>query len=324
MVTRREWLGLTAAAGAALTLDPRVLRALQQQPVLTRAIPSSGEQVPLVGLGSSATFSRVARSEDVSALKEVMSAMIEHGGTVFDTAPSYGASEEVAGTIAKELGITDRVFWATKLNVVRRGGDGTADPAAAREQLHASFQKLQKDPIDLIQVHNLADVPTQLGILKELKAEGHVRYIGVTTTSDGRHADIVEVMRNEPIDFVGIDYAIDDRGVEEDVLPAAIENKVGVLVYVPFGRTRLWQRIGDRPVPEWAAEFDANSWAQFFIKFVAAHPAVTCVTPATSQARHMIDNMGAARGKLPDEEQRQRMIEVVDALPPAPGRGRGG
>ena len=322
MVTRREWLGLTIGTGAALTLDPRLLRALQQQSLLMRAIPSSGETVPLVGLGSSATFSRVARSEDVSALREVLRTMVEQGGTVFDTAPSYGASEQVAGTIAADLGITDKVFWATKVNVAR---GGAADPAGARAQIDTSFERLRKRPIDLIQVHNLGDIPTQLGILKELKQQGRIRYIGVTTTSERQYPELEQVMRNEPLDFIGVDYAIDNREVEQTVLPLALERKIGVLVYVPFGRTRLFQRVGERPVPDFAHEIDAHTWAQFFIKYVAAHPAVTCVTPATSQARHMTDNLGGGRGRLPDEAMRKRMVELVDALPPAPaGRGRGG
>jgi len=278
--------------------------------------------LPSIGLGSSATFSRVARSEDVAALKEVLSAMVEGGSTVFDTAPGYGASEQVAGDIAAELGISDDIFWATKVNVVPRG-ESTADPDAAREQIHSSFQKFHQPTIDLIQVHNLADVPTQLGILKELKSEGHVRYIGVTTTSRSRYEDLARVMRDEPIDFVGIGYAVDNRDVEESILPLAAERRIGVLVYQPFGRTRLWQRVGDRELPEWASEFDATTWAQFFIKYVLSHPAVTVVTPATSQARHMIDNIGGGMGRLPDQSKRERMVELVDALPPAPPRRRG-
>jgi len=316
MTTRRDCLKFSLAAAMAATLPPGRLFANDAAPLLTRAIPSSGEQVPLVGLGSSATFSQVARSEDVSALREVLKALLDGGGTVFDTAPAYGASEEVAGELARELGLTDRVFWATKVNVVPRGED-KADPAAAREQIETSFRRIGKDKVDLVQVHNLADIPTQLGILKELKAEGRVRYIGVTSTSKPAYPQLIEAMENEPLDFIGVDYAIDNRDVEDTILPLAQERKIGVLVYLPFGRTRLWSRIGDRPLPEWAAEFDAHSWAQFLLKFVAAHPAVTCITPATSKARNMLDNLGAARGRLPDAAQRQRMIELVDGLPPA-------
>ncbi|HSK20700.1 MAG TPA: aldo/keto reductase [Longimicrobiales bacterium] len=325
MYTRREWLGLTLGAGAALALAPGCRAAPSpasaagssaMRKLITRAVPSTGEQLPIVGLGSSATFSRVARTEDHDALREVLRTMVDAGATVFDTAPGYGASEEVAGAIAAELGITDRIFWATKVNVAGRD-DGRADPAAARAQLEASFQKLRTPVIDLIQVHNLGDVPTQLGILKELKQQERVRYIGVTTTSEGRYPDLMEIMRNEPLDFIGIDYAVDNREVEEQVLPLAAERKIGVLVYAPFGRTRLWARVADRELPAWAAEFDATSWAQFFIKYAASHPAVTVVTPATSQARHMTDNLGGGMGRLPDEAMRRRMAEFVDALPPA-------
>ena len=314
MLTRREWLNLTLGTGAALAFDRAILSA--QQPMIMRAIPSSGERVPIVGLGSSATFSQVARSEDVSALREVLKAFTDHGGTVFDTAPSYGASEEVSGRLAAELGITEKIFWATKVNVAGRGG-GSADPAAAKAQIDASFTKLKKGKIDLIQVHNLGDVPTQLGLLKDLKKEGRVRYIGVTTTNEGQYEALQTIMRNEPLDFIGIDYAIDNREVEQTILPLAQERKIGVLVYVPFGRTRLFKRVGDRPVPDWAKAFGANTWAQFFIKYVAAHPAVTVVTPATSRPTNMIDNLGGGRGELPDEATRKKMVELVEGLPAA-------
>ena len=317
MATRRDCLKLSLAAGLLGTLPHARLFAAMQQPPLTRAIPASGEQVPLVGLGSSATFSQVARGEDVSALREVLRALVDGGGSVFDTAPAYGASEEVAGNIARELGITDRVFWATKLNVAARGEGTKADPEAAREQVETSFRRIGKERIDLVQVHNLADVPTQLGVLEKFKAVGRVRYIGVTSTSKPAYPRLVEAMRNEPIDFIGVDYALDNRDVEETILPLAQERRIGVLVYMPFGRTRLWKRIGDRPLPDWAAEFDAHTWAQFMLKFVAAHPAVTCVTPATSRAANMLDNLGAARGRLPDAAQRARMVELVESLPAA-------
>lgn len=314
MITRREYLKLSLAAGAAMALPPYLSWA-ESGPagLITRAIPSSGERVPVVGLGSSATFAQVARSEDVSALREVMTAMLEHGGTIFDTAPGYGASEQVAGDIARELGITDRVFWATKVNVAGRDG-GRADPAAARAQLEASFQRLGTEVIDLIQVHNLGDVPTQLGLLKALKEAGRVRYIGVTTTFPAQYAELEEIMRREPLDFVGIDYAIDNRVMEATILPLAKDRGIGVLVYAPFGRTRLWDRVRGHEVPAWAEEFDARSWGQFFLKFVIAHESVTAATPATSRARHMIDNMGGARGRLPDAEMLKRMVSHIEGL----------
>ena len=316
MISRRDWLKTSAAAGAVLAVAPRHLLALSRQEVMTRLIPGTSERIPVVGLGSSATFSSVARSEDFSALREVLSTMVQNGGAVFDTAPGYGASEEVAGTIAQELGITDRIFWATKLNVVGRGG-GDADPAAARQQLERSFERARKATLDLVQVHNMGDPPTQLGLLQEYKAAGRIRYIGITTTDERRYGDIMQVMRDYPLDFIGIDYAVDNRTAAEEVLPLAQELGIGVLVYAPFGRTRLWARVGDRPVPDWAAEFDARSWAQFFIKFALAHPAVTAVTPATSQARHMLDNLGGGSGRLPTADHVRRMAELVDALPNA-------
>jgi aryl-alcohol dehydrogenase-like predicted oxidoreductase len=328
MLTRREWLGVTMGAGAALAINPRFVQAMGSRELIMRAIPSSGERLPVVGLGSSATFSQVARSEDLTALRDVLRTLVEKGGRVFDTAPSYGASEQVAGDIVRELGIGNEIFWATKVNVAR---GGSADAAAARQQIETSFQRLVSPagdtarvaaprPVDLIQVHNLGDVPVQLGILKELKEQGRIRYTGVTTTSPNQYEQLQAIMRNEPLDFIGIDYAIDNRDVEETILPLAQERNIGVLVYLPFGRTRLWNRVAGRDVPDWAEEFDAHTWAQFFIKFVAAHPAVTVVTPATSRATNMADNMGAATGRLPDEAQRRRMIELVDSLPAATPR----
>ena len=315
MLTRRNWLTLTFGAGAAMAIDRLTL--LAQQPLLTRPIPSTGERLPLVGLGSSATFAQVARAADVTALAEVFKTLVSQGGTVFDTAPGYGASEEVSGRIASELGLTDKIFWATKVNVAR---GGAADPAAARAQIEQSFVRIKKSKIDLIQVHNLGDVPTQLGILKELKQQGRVRYVGVTTTFDQQYTELIDIMKREPLDFIGVDYAIDAREVEAIILPLAQERKIAVLAYQPFGRTRLWNRVGDRPVPDYAKEFDATTWAQFFIKFVASHPAITVVTPATSQAKNMADNLGAAKGRLPDEAMRKRMIATIDALPAAASR----
>ena len=314
MLSRREWLSLTLATGAAAAFDRAWLSA--QQPLIMRAVPATGERLPIVGLGSSATFSQVARKEDVTAIGDVLKALVSGGGTVFDTAPGYGASEEVAGRVAANLSYTDKIFWATKINVAGFGG-GSADPKAARAQLETSFTRLKKPKIDLIQVHNLADIPTQLGILKEAKQQGRIRYIGVTTTFDQQYSEIVDIMKREPLDFIGVDYAIDARQIEDTILPVAQERKVAVMVYQPFGRTRLWNRVAGQPVPDYATEFDATTWAQFFIKFVASHPAVTVVTPATSQARNMTDNLGGGRGRLPDAAMRKRMIATIDALPAA-------
>ena len=318
MKTRREWLSMSLGAAGALTLAPQLARA--QSPsasstIITRAIPSTGEKLPIIGLGSSATFAQVARNEDHDALKAVMSKMVELGGTVFDTAPSYGASEEVAGKIAQDLGIVKKLFWATKLNVAARGG--AADATAARNQLENSFKRIGKPVIDLIQVHNMGDVRVQLPILREAKQQGRVRYIGVTTTFENQYAEMIQTMRTEKLDFIGTNYAIDDRFAEETILPLARDRGIAVLVYAPFGRTRLWKRVEGKQVPDWAREFDATPWAQFFLKYVASHPAVTCITPATSRIANVIDNMGGGLGRLPDPDMRKRMIELVNSLPGA-------
>jgi aryl-alcohol dehydrogenase-like predicted oxidoreductase len=317
MTTRREWLKATLGAGAMAAVCARDSFAGESaaSSLITRAIPSTGERLPIVGLGSSATFAQVARNEDVTALRAVLARMVELGGRVFDTAPQYGASEEVAGRIAQELGIGTQLFWATKLNVARRGA--TADPAEARRQVETSFRRIGKPVIDLIQVHNMGDVRTQLPILREYKEKARVRYIGVTTTIESQYAELVQTMRSERIDFIGTDYAIDNREAEETILPLARERGIAVLVYAPFGRTRLFRRVAGRNLPQWARELDATSWAQFFLKYVASHPAVTAITPATSQSSNMADNMGAATGRLPDEAMRKRMIELIESLPSA-------
>ena len=314
MMDRRQWMAMALGAGAALGFGTRFALGAARAPLIARPIPSSGERIPVIGLGSSATFRSVAESEDVTGLSAVLAGLVEGGGTVFDTAPSYGASEEVAGQLAREHGLTKKIFWATKVNVAPRGG-GSADPKSARAQIEQSFRRFGVEAIDLIQVHNLGDVPVQLGILKELKAAKRVRYIGVTSTNKDQYGELERVMREQPLDFIGVDYAVDNRSVEETILPLAAERRIAVMVYVPFGRTRLFQRVGNRALPGWAGDFDAASWAQFFLKYVLGHPAVTVVTPATSQAGHLADNLAGGTGRLPDAAMRRRMAEFVDALP---------
>ncbi len=321
MTTRRESLTTLLGAGAAWGFGTTATPLFGQQAadapaaLLTRAVPSSGERLPIVGLGSSATFAQVAKGDDLTALREVLARLVALGATVFDTAPQYGASEAVAGELAAQLGLSSRIFWATKVNVAR--GAGSADPTAARAQIETSFERLRKRPLDLVQVHNLGDVPTQLAILRELKAAGAIRYLGVTTTFDRQYPALEQVLRGETLDFIGVDYAVDDREMERTILPLAADRGVGVLAYQPFGRTRLWKRVAGRALPDWAGEFDANSWAQFFIKYVASHPAVTVVTPATSRVKNLVDNVGGGVGRLPDAAMRRRMVELVDALPAA-------
>jgi len=307
-LSRRDWL-LSASALVAQS------RLLAQEKLVAKPIPATGEKIPVIGLGSSATFSQVARREDVDALREVMKTLVAQGATVFDTAPGYGASEEVAGRIASEEKLTDKIFWATKLNVAR--GNGSADPAAAKVQIETSFNRIKKPKIDLIQVHNMGDPATQLPILRELKAAGRIRYLGITTTFPNQYESLIKVMKSETLDFVGINYAVDDRDVEQIILPLALDRKIAVLAYAPFGRTRLFRRVGDRPVPDWAADFNAKTWAQFFLKFVVSHPAITAATPATSQGKNMLDNIGGGIGKLPDEATRKKMAAFVESLPSA-------
>jgi aryl-alcohol dehydrogenase-like predicted oxidoreductase len=316
MMNRRDVLSFSAGAAGAMLLDLRAALAAGA-PLITRAVPKSGEQLPMVGLGSSATFAQMARSEDASALRDVLKAMVDGGGRVFDTAPSYGASEEVAGTIANELGLRDKIFWATKVNASGRDFKAKADPAKARAMLEASFKKFNLSKIDMIQVHDVADVATHLPLVKELKAAGRIRYIGITSTRENQYEELIGYMKNEPLDFVGVDYAVDNREVEKEIFPLAQEKGIGVLNYVPFGRTRLFARVKGRELPAWAGEFDAKTWAQFFLKFCISHPAVTVVTPATSNPKNMVDNLGGGIGRLPTPEHRKQMIALIDSLPAA-------
>ena len=327
MISRRKWLDLSLRAGAALALNgcspmtrsaqsPELNGALQQQArkLIQRPIPSSGEMLPIIGLG------RGNDCVDPAPIKEVLKTLVENGGRVLDSVHGGPAAEELTGTIANELGIQNRIFWSTK---------GTPPgppqpPAATRGYIETSFARLQVPKIDLIQVPASADA-THLTVVKELKQEGRVRYIGVQAISDHQYAKLESVMRNEPIDFIGVDYAIDNRGVEQTILPLAQERKIAVLAYFPFGgnrapgdctnRSSLFARAGTTPLPEWAAEFDAVTWGQFFLKYIVSHPAVTVVRASTSQARHMLDNIGGGIGRLPNEATRKRMAELVDSWP---------
>jgi aryl-alcohol dehydrogenase-like predicted oxidoreductase len=319
MLSRRDWLRITAGASAALGLDPRMLAALQTGPVRTKPIPSSGEQIPVIGLGGRWISAR-SGADELAGHRAVLQALAEGAegaGRLFDSAAGYGGggSEEYAGRWAAEDGFADQIFWATKVNVAE--GGRTADPADVRAQIERSFERLRVPVIDLNQVHNMGDPPTQLRVLQEFKESGRVRYIGMTTTSEDQYGELAQVMRQYPIDFIGVDYAIDNRVIEQTILPLAADRGIGVLVYLPFGRSRMWARIGDRPLPEWAAEFDAHTWAQFMLKFVVAHPAVTVACPGTGDRAHMVDNLGGGRGRMPTPEHLRRMIQLVDGLPMA-------
>jgi aryl-alcohol dehydrogenase-like predicted oxidoreductase len=322
MINRREFVGRTFGAGAALALTPelrRALQALQQSDgkLIQRAIPSSGEMLPVIGLG------RGNDSVDLAAFKEVLETLIDNGGRVIDTVhDTEGVGEEAAALGANELGIQEKLFWSLR---------GTAPSLAGlKARIEASLARLKVPKIDLIQVHVSAD-PTHLAHLKELKKEGRLRYIGVQAGFDQQLSQLESMMRNEPLDFVGIRLAIDNHKVEETILPLAQERKIGVMAYFPFGgnygpegkvMSYVFKRAGTTPLPDWAAEFDATTWAQFFLKYVVSHPAVTAVRAGTTQAKHMLDNIGGGIGRLPDEATRKRMAALVDAWPQAAPKGK--
>ena len=330
MISRREWLRTTAGAGVALTVSgwrfgdaggvPGGNPGTGAQDMVLKPIPSSGERIPVIGLGGRWISTR-AGEEELAGHRAVLRALAsgaEGAGRVFDTAAGYGGggSEEYAGSWAEADRLQEDIFWATKVNVGGRGG-GSVDPTDVRRQIDRSFERLRIPVIDLNQVHNMGDPPTQLGVLQDYKASGRIRYIGITTTSEQQYPELVRVMEDYPIDFIGVDYAIDNRMAEQAVFPAALDQGVAVMVYLPFGRSRMWGRIGDRRLPEWASEFDASTWAQFMLKFVVAHPAVTVAVPGTGDAEHMVDNLGGGRGRLPTGEHLRRMIDLVEDLPGA-------
>ena len=323
MITRRDWLRLSASASAALALQPRMLAALQDGAVATKAIPSSGEQIPVIGLGGRWISNRSSAdelAEHRQVLHELASGGVGDAKCCFDSAAGYGGggSESYAGEWAAEDGFGDDIFWATKVNVAGRGG-GSVERADVQAQIERSFERMKRDVIDLDQVHNMGDPPTQLGVAQEYKDEGRIRYIGITTTSKGQYDHLERVMRDDrySLDFIGIDYAIDNRSAEERIFPLAQDRGIAVMVYLPFGRSRMWQRIGDRELPAWAADFDATTWAQFMLKFVVAHPAVTLAAPGTGDPGHMIDNLGGGRGRMPTPDHLRRMAELVESLPQA-------
>jgi aryl-alcohol dehydrogenase-like predicted oxidoreductase len=314
MVTRREFCGIALGAGAALALKPGLLPATQQSgepgaALIQRAIPSTGEMLPVIGL----QFGNPP-PPDHAALKEVLKTLIEHGGRLLDTVHGNGEAEEVTASIASELGVQDKVFWSA-----RGSPPGPPQPgaAAAKAQIERSLSRFKVPKIDLVMLNPAAADPAHLEVLKEEKKAGRIRYIGAKVISDQQYPKLEAAMRNEPIDFIGVDYAIDNRGVEQTILPLAQERKIAVLAYFPFGTGSLFQRAGKTPLPNWAGEFDAESWAQFFLKYVISHPAVTVARVGTSKPQHMLDNLAGGTGRLPDEAMRKRMAELVDAWPQA-------
>lgn len=315
MITRRDYLKNSALIAAIAALPSGLLAALERGALIEGTIPRTGEKVPIVGLGTAASFRSMSRADDTSALREVIRMLVDNGGTVLDTAPSYAESEAVCGDIARDLSVTDKIFWATKVNDAPRGRP-KADPERALAQLNTSFERIRKQPVDLIQVHNLGDLPTQMPIIEELKQDGKIRYIGTTTTRTSEYGRLEQAMRAYPLDFIGIDYSVEQRVAAERVLPLAEELGIAVLGYEPFGDS-LFTRVRGLELPDWARAIGMESWAQFFLKFAAGHSAITCVTPATSKPKHMLDNIGAAYGELPDKAIQGKMAAFIDALPQA-------
>lgn len=309
--SRRDLLKIGATAGASLVLGRESLAAAlrPQEAQLLKTIPKTGEKIPGVGWGSAATVSAASQNPaEHAALRDVLAAFTEVGGAVIDTSPSYRQSEEVIGQLLRDIGNADKIFMATKISGARGREAGMA-------QVDRSMTRLTPGDIDLNQVHNLGDWEVQLPLLRELKAEGRIRYIGITTSSDRQYDRLARILQSEDLDFVQFDYAIDNRNVEETILPIAKDRGLATLVNGPFGRTRLFRRVGDRPVPDYAREFGANSWAQFFLKWLLGHPDITVVIPATTDIEHLRDNMGAGVGRIPNEDERARMAAFIDGLP---------
>jgi aryl-alcohol dehydrogenase-like predicted oxidoreductase len=319
VLSRRDFLGTSLAAGAAFALTPQWLRAIQPTggKLIQRAIPSSGEMLPVIGL----TFGNISPSGrqadgtvNHAALKEALQTLVNSGGKFFDVMHvSTDTTEDVSAATVTDLGVQNKLFLALRGSPP---GPPQPGPDAAKAHIETLFARFKVPKIDLVQVPAMGD-PAHLAVLMDAKKEGRVRYIGVQGISDHQYARIESIMRTEPIDFIGVDYAVDNRGVEDTILPLAQERKIGVVAYFPFGAASLFRRASTTPLPDWAAEFDAKTWAHFFLKYVISHPAVTVARAGTSQAKHMLDNIGGGIGRLPDEATRKRMAALIDSWPPA-------
>nr|WP_204985711.1 aldo/keto reductase [Microvirga pakistanensis] len=278
----------------------------QTGPVLTRPVPSTGEALPLVGLGTWITFNVGRDIEARDSCAEVMRAFFDAGGGLIDSSPMYGSSQEVIGYGLQKLGYPARLFSADKVWI----SSGSAGPS----QIEQSRHQWRVPRFDLLQVHNLLSWEAHLKTLVAMKADGKLRYIGITTSEGRRHREFEHVMRQHPLDFIQVTYNILDREVEDRILPLAAERGIGVIINRPFRQGSLLDSLERHPLPAWAREIDARSWAQFILKFILSHPAVTCAIPATTRADHVRENMAAATGRLPDAAMRARMIAYVEGL----------
>ena len=317
--TRRSVLKL--GVGAALSLnrlpafaaEPSFVVPPQAGGLIQRAIPSSGERLPIVGMGTARNYENPT-PEQVPPLRDVIRQFPEMGGRVLDTAPSYGRAEVVVGDLMKELGNRDKYFLATKVSLGGRGGGGGGGPEAATASLDRSLSRFGTDHIDLMQVWNLSQPDVLLPMLDEWKAAKKIRYTGVTTSSDQQYGQLEALMQARKFDFIQLDFAIDNRNVEDRLLPLAAERGIAVLVNLPFGRGRPFQKVQGKPLPGWAKEIDCTDWSQVFLKYVVSHPAVTCAIPGTEKVDYLQLNLGAARGRLPDAALRKRIETDFDAM----------
>jgi aryl-alcohol dehydrogenase-like predicted oxidoreductase len=329
VISRRQWLGLSLRTTALLVLASSQLRALPQSsdsssrstgPLIQRPIPSSGETLPVIGLA----FSNHPSCADQAELREVVKAFADNGGMYLDATLGNAANQQFHLKAASDLGVADKLFWSTTAFLPGPG----SGPGSVKTQIDSTLASLELPRIDLAWVTVMTD-PAVLAELKEEQKAGRVRYIGVMTIlAKSQAAQLEALLRNESIDFIGVDYDISNRFVEETILPLALEKKIGVIAYFPFSNNagtscsqlsrNLFARVGTTPLPEWAAEFDANTWAQFFLKYVISHPAVTVARTGTTKAEHMRDNLGGGVGRLPDEATRKRMADLIDSLPPLP------
>jgi aryl-alcohol dehydrogenase-like predicted oxidoreductase len=306
-ITRREWLAWSLGTGTAAWSGAwRSLAAgeASRGPVNMTVIPSSGEQVPCVGLGT-VDFQADPSTDGAVPLRETLQAFHRLGGRLLDTSPNYGNSEDVLGRLLTDLGIRDEMFMATKVDREER--------AEGEQRMETSFGRL-RGRVDLMQVHNLRGVNVQLQTLAEWKAQGRFRYIGITTHRAEQHADIERCMRQYPLDFVQVNYSLEDRAAAERILPLAQDRGVAVLVNRPFGKGSLFGAVRGQALPDWAADIDAQSWGQVFLKYIVAHPAATIPIPGTSKPHHAEDNAGAMYGRLPDAALRAEMERYLDAL----------
>jgi aryl-alcohol dehydrogenase-like predicted oxidoreductase len=309
-VSRRELIGRTLGLAGAVALAPLAAAAdARSGTPITRVIPATGERIPVVGIGSNAYD--VTSAADLAPLREVLREMPLIGGRLIDSARGYGRSEAVIGQLLGELGNRDRYFIATKAVSAPQ-----ADAKIDRALIDESFNSLRVKVIDLMQVHSLVRIDDVLPLYREYKQDKRIRYIGATTAAPRQHAQFLEVMRKAPLDFVQVDYSIANRAAAEELLPLAQERGMAVINNMPFGGRNgsLFPRLAGKPVPAWAAEFGAVTWAQFLLKYNLSHPAITCAIPGTTNLTHLRDNQAAGRGALPDAALRRRMEQHWDSL----------